>query len=420
MRSESTTTTSSAPWRRRALLLTGLGLVLAAAAILVWRERAQHGPGSPVAGRAVPRVGEAVPTVSNRTATTPPGAAGPELLLAAEMVERARLGYATVERQAVTESFRTPAIVEPNAYRETPVFPLVEGRLKKVEVQLGETVREGQILATIFSADLAEVQMKYLTVDANLQFHIGQADRFEKLAKIGAVSQLELEEVRSRLREHHAEHASLRERMLLYGLTEAEVAALRGAAQVQADVPVHAPASGVITTREVNPGQVLGMRDRLFTITDLSTVWVIAAVHEQDFARLRVGGAATVASAALPGQSWSGRIGYIDPRLAPETRTARVRIEVPNPGQRLRLGMFVDVLLDTGSTQPTLVVPRTALQMNGMESIVFVPLGSGRFAIRPVMTGPASGPLVPILHGLREGETVVTDGSFFLKAEMGR
>jgi len=343
-----------------------------------------------------------------------------ELVLPAELVERARLGFGTVQRQALAESFRTPAIVEPNAYRETPVFPLVEGRIKKVEVQLGDTVREGQILATIFSADLAEVQMKYLTVDANLQFHIGQADRFEKLARIGAVSQLELEEVVSRLREHHAEHASLRERMLLYGLTEAEVAALRGAAQVQADVPVHAPASGVITTREVNPGQVLGMRDRLFTITDLSTVWVIAAVHEQDFPRLRVGGAATVASAALPGQSWSGRISYIDPRLAPETRTARVRIEVPNPGQRLRLGMFVDVLLDTGSTQPTLAVPRTALQTRGTESIVFLPLGGGRFAVRPVLTGPASGPLVPVLHGLREGETVVTDGSFFLKAEMGR
>jgi len=416
MRSELKTTTAPARWRRRALLLAGLAIILAVAAILAWRER----PRSGLAGRPVPRVGEVVPAVQTATAATPPGSGGLELALPAELVERARLGYGTVQRQALAESFRTPAIVEPNAYRETPVFPLVEGRIKKVEAQLGDTIREGQILATIFSADLAEVQMKYLTVDANLQFHIGQADRFEKLARIGAVSQLELEEVVSRLREHHAEHASLRERMLLYGLTEAEVAALRGAAQVQADVPVHAPASGVITTREVNPGQVLGMRDRLFTITDLSTVWIIAAVHEQDFPRLRVGGAATVASAALPGQSWSGRISYIDPRLAPETRTARVRLEVPNPGQRLRLGMFVDVLLDTGSTQPTLAVPRTALQTRGTESIVFLPLGGGRFAVRPVLTGPASGPLVPVLHGLREGETVVTDGSFFLKAEMGR
>ena len=416
MRSESKTTPPLPRWRRRALLLTGLGIILVAAAILAWRER----PRSGLAGRPVPRVGEVVPAAQTATAATPPAPGGVELVLPAELVERARLGFGTVQRQALAESFRTPAIVEPNAYRETPVFPLVEGRIKKVEVQLGDTVREGEILATIFSADLAEVQMKYLTVDANLQFHIGQAERFEKLAKIGAVSQLELEEVVSRLREHHAEHASLRERMLLYGLTEAEVAALRGSAQVQADVPVHAPASGVITTREVNPGQVLGMRDRLFTITDLSTVWIIAAVHEEDFARLRVGATASIVSAALPGQSWSGRIGYIDPRLSAETRTARVRIEVPNPGQRLRLGMFVDVLLDTGSTQPTLVIPRAALQTRGTESVVFLPLGGGRFAVRPVLTGPATGPLVPVLHGLREGETVVTEGSFFLKAEMGR
>jgi cobalt-zinc-cadmium efflux system membrane fusion protein len=418
MRRESETSPPASPGRRRALLLLllGGGIVLVSVAILVWRDRPRAG----LAGRPVPRVGEVVPAASSASGATPPGSAGVELVLPEEMVGRAQLAFGTVERQSLAESFRTPAIVEPNAYRETPVFPLVDGRIQKVEVQLGETVREGQILATIFSADLAEVQMKYLTVDANLQFHAGQADRFEKLARIGAVSQTELEEVVSRLREHHAEHASLRERMLLYGLTEAEVAALRGTAQVQANVPVHAPASGVITTREVNPGQVLGMRDRLFTITDLSTVWIIAAVHEEDFSRLRLGAAATIVSNALPGQSWSGRIGYIDPRLSPETRTARVRIEVPNPGQRLRLGMFVDVLLDTGSTQPTLVVPRAALQTRGTESVVFLPLGGGRFAVRPVLTGPAIGPLVPVLHGLREGETVVTEGSFFLKAEMGR
>ncbi|NBO65663.1 MAG: efflux RND transporter periplasmic adaptor subunit [Acidobacteria bacterium] len=366
------------------------------------------------AGRPIPRV-SAPPVTASEPA---------DLTISPDVVERAGLKIAPLESRSDNSTLRTSGVVQPNSYRETPIMPLVEGRVTRVMVQLGDRVSEGQTLATIFSAELAEAQMKYLTVDANLQFHIGQAARFEKLAQIGAVSRQELEEVLSRLREHHAEHASLRERMLLYGLTEQEIASLKESGQLRSDVPVHAPASGVITNREINVGQNLAMRDRLFTITDLSTIWVIANVYEKDFQLLQPGRTVTITTTAWPGRQWSGRVSYIDPRVDEESRTARARIEVANPDQRLRLGMFVDVALQAGGQTDRnismLSVPKAAIQSLGDQQVVFVPVGAGRFQVRRILTGRVDAGWVEVISGISPGEQVVTEGSFFLMAELGR
>lgn len=397
---------------RRWLWLGAAILIVAGIGAVWFWQSANKSRGA--AGRPVPRVETTVP------AATSDGGRDADLTLPQEMIDRIQLKYGEATTQSLASSLRTTATVQPNAYRETPVLPLVDGRVTNVKVQLGDTVKEGQVLATIFSAELAEAQMKYLTVDANLQFHISQSKRFERLADLGAVSRQELEEVVSRLREHHAEHASLKERMLLYGLTEHEIVTLKNSAQVRSDVPVHAPASGIITNRDINVGQNLTMRDRLFTITDLSTVWIIANIYEKDFVLLRPGTAVTIASQAYPGRSWQGRISYIDPRIDQETRTAQVRIEVPNQNQLLKLGMFVDVTIKSGGTEQALVAPKSAVQTIGIEQVVFLPLGEGRFEMRKVILGEESGDLVRIASGLNPGEKVVTEGSFFLRAEIGR
>lgn len=397
---------------RRWLWLGAAILIVAGIGAVWFWQSANKSRGA--AGRPVPRVETTVP------AATSDGGRDADLTLPQEMIDRIQLKYGEATTQSLASSLRTTATVQPNAYRETPVLPLVDGRVTNVKVQLGDTVKEGQVLATIFSAELAEAQMKYLTVDANLQFHISQSKRFERLADLGAVSRQELEEVVSRLREHHAEHASLKERMLLYGLTEHEIVTLKNSAQVRSDVPVHAPASGIITNRDINVGQNLTMRDRLFTITDLSTVWIIANIYEKDFVLLRSGTAVTIASQAYPGRSWQGRISYIDPRIDQETRTAQVRIEVPNQNQLLKLGMFVDVTIKSGGAEQALVAPKSAVQTIGNEQVVFLPLGEGRFKMRKVILGEESGDLVRIASGLNPGEKVVTEGSFFLRAEIGR
>jgi len=373
-------------------------------------------------GRPVPRVeessgpGSPVPRADSEAVSSGPA----DLTISPEMVERMRLKFAEVSIIPISGRLRTTGTVQPNAYRETPVNPLVGGRVTSVRTELGQFVREGQILATIHSEELADAQMKYLTVDANLQFHVSQAKRYEKLSDIGAVSKQELEEVVSKLREHHAEHASLREKMLLYGLTEQEILALKNAAQVRSEVPIHSPTSGVITARGINLGQVITMRDKLFDVTDLSSVWVIANVYEKDFAVMRLGTPVTVTTPSYPGRTFRGTISYVDPIIDQQTRTARVRIETPNPDRMLKLGMYVDAFIGAGVLQQATAIPESAVQSVGSDHVVFVPVGEGRFQMRRVLIEPAEGDLYRVLSGLSEGEKVVTEGSFFLRAEMTR
>ncbi|MGE0102647.1 MAG: efflux RND transporter periplasmic adaptor subunit [Blastocatellales bacterium] len=401
---------------RRGPLIAAIAVLAVVLAILAFRMVRSGGEAS--VGRAVPRVEG---TTGGAPVPGAPAAGMPaDLSLPPEMLSRIRIEYAEVTRQPLAEQLRTTGTVQPNAYRETPVMPLVGGRITSVRAELGQAISEGQILATIHSDELAEAQMKYLSVDANLQFHVTQAKRFEKLADIGAVSKQELEEVVSKLREHHAEHASLRERMLLYGLTEQEILALKSATQVRSEVPVHSPVSGIITARGINVGQVITMRDKLFDVTNLSTVWVIANVYEKDFGILRLGTVVTITTPSYPGRTFRGTISYVDPIVDAQTRTAKVRIEVPNPGQMLKLGMFVDAFVNTGSSVQALAVPKAAVQTVGSDQVVFVSGGEGRFQLRRVQFEEGDNGYYRVLSGLSEGEKVVTEGSFFLRAELAR
>lgn len=157
-------------------------------------------------------------------------------------------------------------------------------------------------------------------------------------------------------------------------------------------------------------------------MTDLGTVWVIGDLYEKDFASVRVGSPAAVTLPAAPGRPLNGRVAYIDLRVDPSTRTAKVRVEVPNRNGELRLGMFASVSFQTGAGQPVTLVPRSAVQTIGDRAVVYVPVAgeAGKFVERLVKVGAALGELVQIVEGLKLGESVVTDGSFFLRAEAAR
>jgi RND family efflux transporter MFP subunit len=171
-----------------------------------------------------------------------------------------------------------------------------------------------------------------------------------------------------------------------------------------------------------NLGQVVSMGQELFMVTDLSQVWVIGDLYEQDFQTVHVGSEATLTTPAYPTLMLRGRITYIDPRVDPQTRTAKVRVEVPNAEGRLRLGMYVTLAFMTPSSERTVVIPRGAVQTIGERQVVFVPAPDeeGKFLPRPVQVGPLRGDLVTVRSGVQPGEVVVTEGSFFLRAEMLR
>ena len=337
-----------------------------------------------------------------------------------EQLARIGIKYGEVASRTTQASIRTVGTVQPNSYKETRVTPIVGGRVVDVNVSLGDAVRRGQVLATIFSPELSQEQMEYVKVEANLNLHVVQAERYRKLLEVGAVSLQEKQEIDAQLEVHHAEHASHRQKLKLMGLTDKQIDQLKSSSEVKAEVNITAPANGIITQRSVNPGQNISISDVLFAVTDLSQIWVIASVYEKDFGFLRSGGKVDVALPMEPRRRFTGRISYIDPKLDPATRTAQVRIELPNPGMVFRVGMFVDVMVQTQESRPVIVIPKAAIQTLGNDSIAFVSAGPGRFRMVRLQLGDDLGSEVQLVSGLLAGEKVVTEGSFFLKAEMAR
>lgn len=304
-----------------------------------------------------------------------------------------------------------------------------ERQVKSAEATLSETqnrfartkrlITIGAASREEFDQDLARLR----TAEADLAEARSRYERALKLLEISPETNSQNEEALNRLRAAEGNMAAARERLMLFGLEARRIDALRDAGQISADMPVIAPISGSVTERFVNPGEAIEANKELVKITDLSSVWVIAEVVERDLARLRIGSVANISTDAFPDRLFRGRIAYIDPSIDEKTRTAKVRVEVENPGGILRLGMYVNVAFSglDKSERTVPVVPAAAVQEINGRTVVFVATADpNRFEIRHVRTGKEKGGLIPLLEGAKIGERVVTRGAFLLRAEWAK
>jgi membrane fusion protein, heavy metal efflux system len=347
-------------------------------------------------------------------------AAGVAVTLTKDAIDRAGITVTQVSTQAATEKLRLPGIVEPDAYRQVTVMPLVAGRVVRAAAQLGDRVRKGQSLAEVYSPEVAEARTKYVAARAMLDAHDRELRRTEKLVDIGAASRQELERI-------HAEHTaqtsaveSARSRLRLLG---AEIDTVSSAnPQASATTHVTAPLDGVVTERLVNVGSTVDPATKLFTIVDLSNVWIVADIYERDLQRVQVGDRATVMAAAYPDRPFGGRVSFIDPQLNAAARTAKIRVEVANPRGDLRLGMYTDVVMESASVSAPIAIPKEAVQSVGDRHVVYLSIANdpGRFIEREVRLGRVLGDKVEVLAGLSSGDAVVAKGSFFIRAEAER
>ncbi len=345
-----------------------------------------------------------------------------KLILTPEQTQGAGLKIETVGERPTTDASGQMAtgVVQANSYKETPVVSLVGGIVRSVRGELGQSLKRGQTVAVVFSNELADAESRYLTATAALDEHHRHHMRTMKLVEIGAASRQELEEASSKYREAESNVANLRQKLMLLGMSSPRIDALNSTSQIGSEVTVPSPSSGTITSRSVNPGQVIEANRELMRVTDLSTVWVVAQLYEKDLATIRVGSGANITSDAYPGRVFRGRISYVDPKIDPATRTAQVRIELRNPGQALKIGMYVNVAFATlgAAEKTTPVVPKDAVQNIANQQFVFVATDKPtEFVLRPVRVGPETAGLYPVLEGLSVGERVVTEGSFLLRAE---
>ena len=415
-RAEEKPVVSAAPARSRLIrivfaTLAFVAIVAVSAIWWLWPRQA----GKPV---AAPR------TVTFEGSSESPAASASEqrLTLTPEQMRNAQLKIEPVGEGPSTAAAGQLAtgVVQANSYKETPVVSLVGGIVRTVNAELGQNVSRGQRVAVVFSNELAGVQSRYITAVASLDEHHRHHLRTARLVEIGAASRQELEMATTQYREAESNVAELRQRLVLLGLPTARIDSLKDSSQISSEVTVPSPASGTVTGRSVNPGEVIEANKELLRVTDLSSVWVVGQVYEKDLATVHVSSGATITSDTYPGRVFRGRVTYVDPKIDRSTRTAQVRIELANPRQMFKIGMFVDVAFGARGVgdQVIAIVPKNAVQVINNQQVVFVATDKpNEFVMRPIRIGTESNAFYPVLEGLNAGDRVVTDGSFLLRAE---
>lgn len=342
------------------------------------------------------------------------------LRLTPEELSRMQLELVPVAQGQILSHRQFPATVQANQNELAEVTTLIRGRVVKVHVDVGQDVKKGALLAMLHSVDLGVAEGDYLKAGARLhEAELAQL-RAKELYENKAISLAELLRREAAMKTARAEVREAQNRLELLGVSRKEIDRLDRDQTIKADVPLRAPFAGRVITRNLTRGEVVETEQKLFTVANLTEVWVIGNVPEKDVQFIRKDRKVDVILAAYPHAVFSGTITYIGDTLDPATRTMSLRVTVANPDRLLKPEMFAIVGVYEASSDDALSVPLEAVQDGPGGKMVFVQREAGVFEARAVKLGNEEGDVVSVLEGVKAGEPVVTKGSFALKSEMER
>ena len=377
----------------------------------------------------------APPAEASKAADLPPGVVDvPE---AAQ--KNAGLQTMAVSSRVLPATIEVTGVVTPDERRVSHVRPLARGVIEEIPVTLGARVRQGQTLVTYDNIELGELVGNFLSevaaqrqAEADREVRQQALQRAEDLIKLEAIAQQTLEQRRAEFKNAEAAVASQRARVAKieeqihrFGLSDADLSTLppeegRSGHRTASHSTLRAPFTGVVTKFDIAPGELVGPDRELMTLTDLSTVWVLADVYEKDLAKVKVNSDVNIRVDAYPDRIFVGRLTYIGDSIDPQTRTAKVRCVIANPDGALKLDMFVKVAVATTDSREGISVPVEAVQQIDGQSVVFVRQTPTRFERRNVELGNTAGNIVEIRSGLKAGEVIAGAGSFYLKTALLR
>jgi cobalt-zinc-cadmium efflux system membrane fusion protein len=340
--------------------------------------------------------------------------------LTPEAIKVADLELETVEPRPYRTSLRVSGVVKPNPNRLVDVSTLIGGRVIEVLVNVGDRVRQGQVLSRVDSTELGFAQSDYLKAQARLAVAEKGRERAQQLLEAKVISTGEFQRREGEALAARAEHRAAADRLVLLGMTQPEIGRLAGAQRISSKAAIRSPLEGTVIERRVAPGEVIDQKSTLFVVADLGRLWVMADVHEKDIPKVQLGLPVEVHVTPYPQENFQGIILHIGEVIEPATRTVKVRTEMPNPDGRLKPEMFAVVRILTTSEERVLTVPTIAVQKDRGRDVIFVQKAPGEFEPREVTVGDPAGDRVPVLKGLNEGEQIVTKGAFILKSEMNK
>lgn len=353
---------------------------------------------------------------SPKTAQAANPDSGNALLFSVPAEQMSHVQVVTVEPGTLNRVLRFSGAVAFNAFRTTPVITQVSGPVSRIVVQPGEVVRKRQPMLYLASPDYSQLRANYMKARDAFELADKNYIRTKDLYAHNAVAERDLQAAESARTQAQADMIAAEQALTIIGISNPETVIAKPASP---EVPLLAPIGGEVVERLVAPGQVVQAGNtQCFTISDMSTVWVLANVFQDDLAYVHQGNPVTITTSTYPGQQFRGRISYVAEGLDPTSRTVQARIVTQNPGRRLKKDMYVDVTVSAGAIKNALTVPDSAVLRNAEnEPFVYVavnPAGN-QFARRMVKLGESNHGVTQILDGLKPGERVVGDGSLFLQ-----
>jgi len=366
-----------------------------------------------------------VPWLGQLFAPKPPPAAAapPPGTFQATNEEWAALGLATVQTTAFSPEDETDGKIAVDDNKTTLVYSPYTGRVTRVIAKVGDHIRAGSPLFAIDASEFVQAQSDLVTAAAQVRLTKAAETRQEALYKENGAALKDLEQSQSDLATAEISLAAARNRLRVLGKSAAEVAAVeRGVADrgMSSETVVVAPIGGVVTQKSVGVGQNLasvannGGSTPAYSISDLSTVWLIGNLRETDAPHARLGQPVQVRVNAFPGRVFTARLNYVGSAVDPTTRRVTVRAEMPNPGGELLPEMFATFTLITGASAPSVAAPEQAVVYEGDEARVWVAGRDHLLQLREIKTGQTAGGMVQVLSGLSAGERLVTNGALFI------
>lgn len=337
--------------------------------------------------------------------------AAPELL--------AQLKLADVSRQPVAEMLRVAGRIDFDEQRLARIGATVTGRVTQIDALLGQDVRKGEVLARLNSSELSSQQLNFLKARAQLELNRRNAERAKALFDADVIGAAELQRRESEFQISLAETRAASDQLQLLGVSPAAIDRLGKQGAVDSVTPVSATLAGVVVERKLAQGQVVQPADTLFVVADLSRLWAVAQVPEQQVSQVRTGQSVSIEVPALGNEKLVGKLIYVGQTINPETRTVLVRTELDNSDGRLKPAMLASMLIEARPVE-RLVVPASAVVRENDEDHVFVAEGDGVFRLLKIKLGPEQGGQRVVVSGLKGEEKLVVDGAFHLNNERNR
>ncbi|MBK7462893.1 MAG: efflux RND transporter periplasmic adaptor subunit [Betaproteobacteria bacterium] len=344
--------------------------------------------------------------------------ADPALVVPAEEL-LAQLKLATVTSQPVAETLRVAGRIDFDEQRLARIGATITGRVTEIDAVLGQTVKKGDVLARLNSSELSTQQLAYLKARAVLELNRRNAERAKALFEADVIAAAELQRRQSEYQISVAETRAAADQLQLLGVTPAAIERLGKQGAVNSLTPVVATLSGVVVERKLAQGQVVQPADALFVVADLSNLWAVAQVPEQQVSQVKAGQSVSIEVPALGNEKLLGKLIYVGQTIDPETRTVLVRTALDNSDGRLKPAMLASMLIEAKPAD-RLVIPASAVVRENDMDHVFVAEEAGAFRLVRVKLGVEQGGLRVVLSGLKGQERVVVDGAFHLNNERNR